>query len=275
MLSLDDALRRAVESHLAGDMDYAKYVCQSVLQVDPGNAAARHHLSLLEDWRNPALMVRRLIAPLLPASPVIFDVGAHAGAMSKTYRQAFPDATVHAFEPDPKLVVELEKAFADDSQTVVNPLGVADVEGTLTFNIIRGRGNDSISSFCQVNADNATGRAIDMRQVDSVEVPVTTLDRYCETRGVDRIDFLKLDVQGFEDKCLRGAENLLRRQAVGLIQVELLLDEMYSRTLSFHDIEAAMPPSYRLYAIDDVYPRTGAKLFQLDAFYVPRRPAAG
>ncbi len=275
-ISVEDALRRAADSHLAGDMDYAKYVCSSILQIDPGNAAARHHLSLLEGWRNPASMARRLIAPLLGPAPTIFDVGAHAGSITRVYREAFPDGTVHAFEPDPKQIAELYKSFGEDPQVIVNPVGVGDVEGVLTFNIIRGRGNDSISSFCDVNTGNATGQAIEMRQVDSVEAQVTTLDGYCAARGVDRIDFLKLDVQGFEDKCLRGAENLLRRQAIGLIQVELLLDELYSRTLSFYDIEAVLGPhGYRLYAIDDVYPRTGAKLFQLDAFYVPRRPAAG
>lgn len=268
--SIDQALDRAIETHLKGDVDYAKYVCQRILQVDPNNAAARHHLRLIEHWRDVAAMVRGIAGPRITAAePVIFDVGANTGKTVEVYRTLFPAAAIHAFEPDPELSGPLAEKLRDDPRTIVNPVAVGAAEATLPFNVCRAGGNDGIGSFLPLNPDNETVRHLKAETVRTIEVPVTTLDAYCAERGIGRIDFLKLDVQGFEDQCLLGAGGLLAQGAIRMVQVELLLSDMYARTLSFYDIEAILRPhGYRLHAIDDVYPRLGTELFQLDAFYV-------
>jgi hypothetical protein len=46
-----------------------------------------------------------------------------------------------------------------------------------------------------------------------IEVPATTIDRLVRDREVDRVDFIKLDLEGGEYKALRGAENVLRRDS--------------------------------------------------------------
>lgn len=268
--TLDGALDRAAASHLDGNIDYAKYVCQSILQVDPTNAAARHHLRLIEHWRSIPLMVRNVVAPTINAeNPVIFDVGANIGGTIEAYRAQFPTAAIHAFEPDPELAPPLAEKFRGDARVTVSPVGIGAQPGVLPFNVCRAGGNNGIGSFLALNPDNATVRTIKAETLRTIDVPVTTLDAYCRTHGIEAIDFLKLDVQGFEDQCLLGAEALLARGAIRLIQVELLLSPMYAKTLSFYDIETILRPhGYRLYAIDDVYPRLGRELFQLDAFYI-------
>ena len=42
------------------------------------------------------------------------------------------------------------------------------------------------------------------------EVQVTTLDEFVAERGIERLDFMKIDVEGFEERVLRGGERVLR-----------------------------------------------------------------
>jgi FkbM family methyltransferase len=42
--------------------------------------------------------------------------------------------------------------------------------------------------------------------VAETPVTVTTLDEYCAANGIERIDLLKNDTQGYELEVLRGAE---------------------------------------------------------------------
>jgi FkbM family methyltransferase len=55
----------------------------------------------------------------------------------------------------------------------------------------------------------------------SENVGVTTLDRVFEQAGIDRVDFLKLDVEGAEELVLRGAKALLERsKPIVLLEVD-------------------------------------------------------
>jgi FkbM family methyltransferase len=218
------------------------------------------------------VMIRNLVAPRMTAeAPVIFDVGAHTGGTVAAYRTAFPTATIHAFEPDPELAGQLAAKVADDPGVILNQQAVGAAPGRQRFNICRAGANDAIGSFLDLNPDNEVVRNLSAERTQSLEVEVTSIDAYCRENGIDRIDFVKLDVQGYEDQCLLGAAGMLERHAIGLLQVELLLGDMYAKTLSFYDIEKVLVPAgYRLYAIDDIHPRVGAELFQFDAFYVPR-----
>jgi hypothetical protein len=46
---------------------------------------------------------------------------------------------------------------------------------------------------------------------DTIQVPVTTLDRFVSDAGLDRIDLIKVDVEGFELHMLRGAEAVIKQ----------------------------------------------------------------
>ncbi len=82
------------------------------------------------------------------------------------------------------------------------------------------------------------------------EVEVCTLDRWCAEQGIpsERVDILKLDVQGAELQALYGARKLLERTR--LVYVEVSFVPIYKDCPLFGDIESFMKEcGYRRYAV--------------------------
>jgi hypothetical protein len=52
-------------------------------------------------------------------------------------------------------------------------------------------------------------------------VPAVCLDRFCRDHAVERVDLLKLDIQGHEYSALRGAQDLVHAGRIGTIFMEL------------------------------------------------------
>ncbi|MFA6442704.1 MAG: FkbM family methyltransferase [Sterolibacterium sp.] len=196
---------------------------------------------------------------------MIFDVGANIGSSSVTYRQMFPDATIHAFEPHPQVFDRLRQQFVDDRKVIVNNCGVADRSGSLQFNLANDLGS---SSFLAISPTSPYVRGIGLSTVETREVAVTSIDEYCRAQGIGHIDFMKLDVQGFERKVLDGASGMLARHAIGAIQTEIVFRDFYTESSSFFEIEECLHAhGYTLRCIYDIYPAEGAQIFQCDAIY--------
>ena len=177
----------------------------------------------------------------------------------------FPSATIHAFEPHPSAFAELRQKFFGDIKVVGNNCGVADRSGTLQFNMANQTGS---SSFLGFSSDSPYMAGIGVSSVETREVPVISIDEYCRTRDIKHIDFLKIDVQGFEQKVLEGASEMLARHAIGTIQTEIIFRNFYQQPSSFFLIEQCLQAyGYTLRCIFDIYPAEGAPIFQCDAIY--------
>ena len=230
----------------------------------------------IESTINAAIQLTRLVgrmgaqnmlqSELIPSGDiVIFDVGANNGSSSEEFRRLFPNATIHAFEPHPDAFAELRQKFFGDIKVIGNNCGVADCPGTLHFNITNQSGS---SSFLNISQDSLYIRGIGVSAVETREVAVTSVDDYCRARNIQHIDFLKIDVQGFEPKVLEGAAEMLARHAIGAIQTEIIFRDFYQQPASFFAIEKCLQAyGYTLRSIFDIYPAEGSQIFQCDAIY--------
>jgi FkbM family methyltransferase len=70
--------------------------------------------------------------------------------------------------------------------------------------------------FLRRRADDATVS----RDTPVEQVAVETLDRFCQDRGIERINYLKIDTEGADLDVLKGAETMLRSQQVDVIEAE-------------------------------------------------------
>lgn len=144
---------------------------------------------------------------------IVFDIGANAGIYSLAALAANPASVVHAFEPTPEIATRLRAtAVANDLVHLqVHQLAVLDQVGTASLTRCRGE-NDSNEgmNFVRPGVDQAC---------EIVEC--TNLDHFCVGLGIAHVDLIKLDIQGQELTVLRGALNLLDREALSTIFMEL------------------------------------------------------
>jgi FkbM family methyltransferase len=144
------------------------------------------------------------VRQVLAGGGTFVDVGAHVGGYVLPVAAA--GAAVHAFEPAPPTRAILERnlernGLADRVQVWPHAVGERPGSTALTT----GWGGEN-----HVVAEQGAG---------TVEVEVVTLDAFLPDR-CDRVDVLKLDVEGGELAVLRGARELLRRDRPDVI-VEL------------------------------------------------------
>jgi FkbM family methyltransferase len=147
-------------------------------------------------------------------SPTVFDVGANLGIYSLSARAANPDSTIHAFEPTPQHAAHLRGTLAANGVTGVHvhEAAVGGTSGEAVLNVSTGDLHENEG----MNFITATPQA-----ALTHPVRMTSLDDFCETHGVGRVDLVKMDVEGNERAVLDGARRLLAEGRLGTVFVEL------------------------------------------------------
>lgn len=203
--------------------------------------------------------------------PIIFDVGASRGQSYRRFRKLFPDARIYSFEPDPEMFALLSRAMAVDrlAHAVASAVGSADGSATLY------RSNRSgANSLAAVREDTVWAREIQAGRRDNVITRLVSLDSYCVQEKIDRVDFVKLDIQGFEPEALKGAQGLLKDQRISLLQLELIPAAFYDRITNFSDVEPwLLPHGYRLMTITRIVTDNEGLLRACDVLYGLQRSA--
>ncbi|HEV8631942.1 MAG TPA: FkbM family methyltransferase [Thermoanaerobaculia bacterium] len=172
--------------------------CDGLLwQLDP----RRHiHSEIIQKGvyeRASVRWVRNNVAPQW----VVFDVGANFGYYTlQLSRLVGPQGRVHAFEPSPRFRAELSEHLELNGCTnvVVEPVGLSDAPGRRELF----RDRDTATFYQQP-------KPVSDSTPETVEL--TSLDLYAATRSLERLDFIKIDVDGEEERLLTGAQATLRR----------------------------------------------------------------
>lgn len=140
--------------------------------------------------------------------PVLIDVGANIGAWSLVMGKLAPGSTVHAFEPNPPALEYLRRNInlnkLDNIQ--VHPIGLSDKPNRLVlYN----------ASMGQASIHKAAGGD------QYTEIDVRSLDAVLGDAGVDKIDMIKIDVEGHEPAVLDGAQETLARSGKLIVIMEI------------------------------------------------------
>lgn len=187
-------------------------------------ASSLHYSGELEvlDW----------LASRLPPKPLVFDVGANAGDYAREAARRLRPSMIHCFEPSAVAFAALERNTAD-LPVVRHRLALGSEVGRLALH--GAEAGATTASLLQLRNPHQPS----CRQSEEI-VEVDTLDRFCAAEGIERIDFLKIDVEGFECAVLRGAERMLRERRIGAVQFEFGEGHIDARTFvrDFFDLLA-------------------------------------
>lgn len=160
-----------------------------------------------------------IIRSLINEGDIVFDVGANIGEWTEGVLEHVQPKHIFAFEPVPSIADIFREKIVDD-RVSLHECAVSQQRGSAYFfyyPYVEGCWEDGTLSSLYKRA-----RVEDMFNVSGQEVTVNTvrLDDFCAEKGVDRINFLKIDTEGAEWDVLSGAEKLLREGNIDFIQFE-------------------------------------------------------
>jgi len=153
---------------------------------------------------------------------LVIDVGANSGQYGRLLRSIGYAGRIHSFEPMDSAWQALQKNRAGDAKWSATQAALGETAGTTTLHVSENSISSSLLDLLPEHERNAPHS----RYVREESVRLCRLDdTFNEIRGDATHIWLKLDVQGFEDKVLAGAETSLA--SVSMIQMELSLAPLY------------------------------------------------
>jgi FkbM family methyltransferase len=159
---------------------------------------------------------------------LFLDVGANTGQYGKSLRQLGYKGRIVSFEPMRSAFESLNQEALNDQLWEVRPHGLGEQNQDVFLNI----SGNSISSSVLDMLPIHESLAPKSRYVNKEMISVKPLDAIFEViRGDSRAIWLKIDVQGFEDRVLKGATKSIG--FIDCIQIELSLRPLYKGQLNY------------------------------------------
>ncbi len=164
-----------------------------------------------------------LIHRVVESGPTrVFDVGANVGDWSAIVLEAHPGAELHCFEIVPATASALAERFAGRTNVTVNAFGLLDRAGTTEVKHYPEQADlSSVNDFPEPWA------------YEWVTSRVVTGDEYCEERGLEHIDLLKVDAEGADHRVLEGFRRMFEKEAIKAVQFEYGLASIQSHFLLY------------------------------------------
>jgi FkbM family methyltransferase len=199
-------------------------------------------------WITPLLEAGKLIEPFavewagnfVRVGDTCLDIGAHIGVGTLALaRLVGPTGCVLAFEPEPGnfALLEANVRLNGYDNVVLHKAAVSNRQG---------------DAFLHLSGDNAGGHFLENSMNGDCTIPVPTiiLDEFLEPN--ERVDFIKLDIQGTETAALQGMKRLLGRQQRGVFIVKFWPAGLLRAGSNSEELlESLSRLGFRMYMIDE------------------------
>lgn len=159
---------------------------------------------------------------------VCVDVGANIGCVSLQWRLTNPTGRILAIEPHPETFARMTRNFALNAVAPIEAVHAAAGERDGALEMLIEERDSMARAVSAGSADIAP-----FEKSSTITIPCYTLDTLLAGRAIPHVDLLKIDVEGFEVECLRGAmETLGRTRRVVLEFHSLALRERCAELLT-------------------------------------------
>lgn len=194
----------------------------------------------------------------------VLDIGANIGQFAGRIRHALPDAQVYSFEPVKDCYDQLTSKFEGDARFRAFPFALGESESTAVIHRCAHRPASSL-----LEQSDLLKRAYPQAAAAEAEnITIRVLDDVAATLDLAPNILVKIDVQGYEDRVIRGGQKTLA--AAKVVLMEISFQKLYEGQLLFdglYDLLRPMGFAFRGFQGQAQAPDTGEIIFA-DAIFL-------
>ncbi len=188
---------------------------------------------LFQKWGIPAVkrdkISKSVLQKYLPKNPIVIDCGAHDGSDTLELAKILK-GNVFAFEPVDSIYSKLVGR-------------VSGTKGIKTFKLALSNKNGRQKFFVSDGASDASSSLLEPKEhlkdhedtffSEVIDVDTKTLDSWANENGIEKVDMLWLDMQGFEMEMLKESRVILK--TVSVIHTEVSVKETYKSVPDYRE----------------------------------------
>jgi FkbM family methyltransferase len=182
------------------------------------------------DWNLPSFHEGAYWKQYLNGGRTFIDIGAHVGTWTINLAKYYD--RVIAFEPDPRGYTALKRNLELNNikNVEVIPKAVSNKTETVKFNLFF---NPCTNTLMDPKKMGRTDLPI-----SEVEVETVSIDEFVKARGINDIDFIKIDAEGAELLIVEGGLNMFKTQTPDFfIEMHGLFYDRLKKILSFAECD--------------------------------------
>ncbi|MCX7728606.1 MAG: FkbM family methyltransferase [Bacteroidia bacterium] len=137
-----------------------------------------------------------LIKQIIQPGHIVFDIGANIGFYTRLFSILVKEnGRVFTFEPDRRNFYHLKNNTQHLTNVTIENKAVSSVSGIIKL------------FRSQLNVDHRTYPSDDCQYFEEIES--VSIDNYVEQKNIPRVDFVKIDIQGYETFAIQGMKKTL------------------------------------------------------------------
>jgi FkbM family methyltransferase len=202
----------------------------------------------------------------------ILDVGANEGKVAEAALRTYPQGRVICFEPVAGTFRALQQRLARYGNRVVYfNEALSDVNGQAEINLTNFNGANSLQPQPEFHKANNPH----IREVGREVIKLSRLDDVAARLPEQRIDVMKIDVEGHELKVLLGGREFIRRNVdTVIVEISMMRDAAWSQQAVFEIFAVMKELGFALVNVFDLHHAPGSALLVAQMDCVFRKQAA-
>ena len=152
---------------------------------------------------------------------IVMDIGANIGEWTlRMANKVGTNGRVYSFEPIPIINQSLNKTLRVNnlSQVVLSQIALDNLSGQSNFTIPIDDSDRAIHGESRLGTEEGNWNIFtDVKKTKTIEVETIKLDEFVSKQSINRLDFVKIDVEGKEVRVLEGGQETFSRFTPALI----------------------------------------------------------
>ena len=159
-----------------------------------------------------------------------FDIGSHRGETIDYFSKIPKIKKIYCFEPQEKQFNYLIKKYKKNNKIILNKIALSNQHKKRIFYINK---LSITSTFSKINTNSLwfkiKRKILNINNIykKKISIKTFTLDYFTSKNKIKKIDLIKIDTEGHELNVLKGSKNLLRKNLVKYILIEIHHGNMY------------------------------------------------